>query len=297
MRSEDEAVETLRRAHRDAADRLDDAPDARVRAAVLAAAARGVDARPQRVASASSAAASVHSLRTRRWPLSAAALLIVSSITGLVATHVMQDSPERVTTIASSAPVADTPEPGAAAPSPAAPEPSPANAVERTTAPAASRPPVSAPSSPKHATAPRESQSGGLQARADRVTEAKPQPEPAQMPSPTRSAFVAPTPAAAPPPPEQRSKADVAADASSRDAERTVASEPARTIAPAALGATRARIGRTAEPATPEAWVERIVHLRTTGNDAEADRELDGLRRRYPGFAIPGNALAPSGTR
>ena len=48
---------------------------------------------------------------------------------------------------------------------------------------------------------------------------------------------------------------------------------------------------------SPEAWTERIVKLREAGNDDEADREVTRLKRRYPSFAIPREALRATGTR
>jgi len=44
------------------------------------------------------------------------------------------------------------------------------------------------------------------------------------------------------------------------------------------------------EPPTPEAWAARILTMRASGHDDAADRELEALRLRYPGFAIPANA-------
>lgn len=298
MRSDDEDLDTLRRAHREASDQLGDGPDAGVRAAVLAAAARGVDARPQ-LASTSSTAASEHRpFRSRRWPMSAAVLLVVSVMTGLVATQVMRDGPEHVTTIASSQPA----KPEAAARKPAVAEPPSVASADTDTraappavAPAALPP---APSQAKRAIARNESRVGTAPETTERAAESAPA---VATPSPSRSPFVAAPPAApAPPPQEALAKAETSADAVSRAADARTAPGAARagpSSSPDATTAMRARIGRVAEPATPEAWIERIVKLRADGDDAEADRELDALRRRYPGFIIPAKALATGGTR
>jgi hypothetical protein len=70
----------------------------------------------------------------------------------------------------------------------------------------------------------------------------------------------APAPAAAP-----------AADAPAADA-----------AAPRALGAAK-----LAEPATPEAWLERIAELKKQGREREAEESLAEFKKRYPGYKIP----------
>lgn len=266
MRSDDEAVDALRRAHREASQQLDDVPAARVRAAVLAAAARGVDAPPLRAVPAATAAPR-GLFQSRRWPLPAAALLVVSVMTGLVATHAMRDSPERITTVA--AITSDAPSPKHEVPASAASS----DAQPALTSPAATvRTPAVEPL---------------------RNAARKPAPAPpvvAEMhsaaavptPAPGQSAFAAAPSAASPP----ASPVAGAAKAENSTADST-----------AEMTATRARIGRVVEPSSPQAWVERIAQLRADGNETEADRELEALRQRYPGFAIPAKALKATGTR
>jgi len=47
------------------------------------------------------------------------------------------------------------------------------------------------------------------------------------------------------------------------------------------------------QPQTPQRWVERIVALRRAGQQDEADRELALLRKRFPQFVVPAEALRP----
>lgn len=116
MRSEpDDAVEAMRRLHRlamqartesrvvpEAGQAHDERPDPRVRATVLAAAARAVDARP-RDATRVAVPAGPSRPAVRRWPLSAAALVLVSVMTGLVVSQALHDAPERVVSAGSTA--------------------------------------------------------------------------------------------------------------------------------------------------------------------------------------------------
>jgi hypothetical protein len=46
---------------------------------------------------------------------------------------------------------------------------------------------------------------------------------------------------------------------------------------------------------TPKEWIDRIVALRRTGRQDEADRELAALRKRYPDIVVPASALRPPG--
>ncbi|MEO8935319.1 MAG: hypothetical protein ABI277_15315 [Burkholderiaceae bacterium] len=277
MRPDDE-VEALREAHRIASDRIDERPDAAVRAAVLAAAARGVEARPRLATTQTSKPSASGPFRAGRWPLSAAALLVVSVLTGVIATRVLRDSPERLTTVASSVPP---------------PQIEKAADSESKTAPAS----PAATTGPARTGRPKITVDDSHRREAPRAVQ---RPAPAPFPSPA-SSMAAPA-RAHEARPDFRAKAEAAA--SSNDSADALAAET--TALPAGTGAvraapapstTRSRIGRAAEPATPEAWIERIVKLRADGNDVEADRELEALRRRYPGFEIATGALKTSGTR
>jgi hypothetical protein len=105
---------------------------------------------------------------------------------------------------------------------------------------------------------------------------------------PFASTVPSPAPAALPAP-------AVSPRATTRDALSESGSERAKVYASTLRRSTEEKPG--SEPATPEAWVERIVRLRAAGDDAAADRELDALRARHPDFTIPAAALKASGTR
>ena len=106
-----------------------------------------------------------------------------------------------------------------------------------------------------------------------------------------QSASQAPAPAAAAPP-------ALAADAARRDeavagakaqaAERgpAAAAEQAAERSPAAAPRALAA-AKLAEPATPEAWLERIAELKKQGRAREAEESLAEFRKRYPGYKIP----------
>ena len=288
-----------------------------MRSAVLAAAARAVDAKPhdaERTTAtrpASTRFASTHPFASRRWPLSAAALLVISIMTGLVATHGWWERPELVdpSQDRSQAPnIARPAEPASAAAPPQAEKqrsgPLAANAdnagviaaeniaadmntgagtgastsARREPAPRASPRNASKQSSAPMAEAP-------ILARSDLASESRSNAAPRKSEMEPSDAAPAPSaPAAA-----QRPYSP-AAD------EPTTAQPPARATGRAKSGAdSSARFA--AEPESPDAWVARIVKLRETGNDDEADREVARLKQRYPEFTIPREALRSMGTR
>ena len=286
MRADDDPVDFLRDAHRAASNAVDDAPGPGVRAAVLAAAVRGVGAQPRRVAATS---ADARPSGVRRWPLSAAALLVVSIVTGLVATRVMRSDPERATTIASVTPTASKASSAPAAMdavSPPAAPPTPSHEAKASAASGNAAAVTTRPQQRQDSTR-NGSRPSDLQVGADRAA-----------PSVARVAVPAPTharEAPAAPPAQALTETQEFADAQSRA--EAMQTPDADASSSGATSAMRARVGRTAEPASAEAWVERIVRLRADGNDLEADRELEGLRRRYPGFVVPTSALRANGTR
>lgn len=61
-----------------------------------------------------------------------------------------------------------------------------------------------------------------------------------------------------------------------------VADAPATASAPAL-----AKSAKPAEPATPEAWLERIAELKKQGRSREAEESLAAFRKRYPNHKIP----------
>jgi hypothetical protein len=320
-------VETMRAVHRAASEQIDARPDPRVRAAVLAQATATIAARQRRATS--------NPFRVGRWPLSMAAVLVVSVMTGVVVTRTMHDEPDRVVPDVAMAPpvvppakhdsplkAEETQRPSPPIAQPAAqPTPTQAKAArprEASRAKAAS--PLSTGATTNTASAdaaPPPVEREPSRAVLDRITPwpgsaspattapgsiapaapAPAPPAPAPVPASPRSASpfapeqnVVPSPApAAPPAPAASPRA------TSRDALSQSGSDRAKAFASASRRSVEEKTN--SEPATPEAWVERIVRLRDAGQAEEADRELEALRRRYPGFAIPQAALASTGTR
>jgi len=292
------------RRYRAASAALDERPSTEARATILAAAARQVEARP-----GSTAAPRV--ARRPRWPLAAAAAVLLSSLAVMMANRTEQEMPsftapaERVSApvaVAPAPPVAAPPASGSAAPVPAPPvaqAPAPiappsttASAREERAAPAASaeradaqRPEV-ARSATSAGPAERAPESANAEARQD-----LPAPPPA---APSRAAPLArslPAPAAA--------GAMAAPDSGSgKPASSSTERASARAAAPASQDVARLEAARDFEGSAP-LWLERIVQLRRAGSDAEADAELKRFRERYPDVPVPPAALpaGAAGTR
>lgn len=236
------------RGYRAANEVLDEAPREGTRASILATAARAVEAKPR----------AVDRMRHWRFPLAAAATVLLSTIAVLVATRTEQEAAKLAAAPpeATAQPSADiyAPEPPAAAP--AAPPPAPAQPAPSAQTPQA-QPPQAAPRAADAA--------NRLEAPAEK--------------------FEAPAVAAAPAPP--RAATDAVASSEAR-AERSATNGES-----AGPGAARERApatAATAEPA-PAQWIERIVALRAAGRDDEADRELKRFRERHPDFKLPPAAL------
>jgi type IV secretory pathway VirB10-like protein len=230
------------RGYRAANEALDEAPRAETRAAVLAAAARVVEAKPR----------AVDRMRHWRFPLAAAATVLISTIAVLVATRTEQEAAKIAAappeTSAQASADIYAPEPPAAAP--AAPPPAPAQP-----APSAETPQA-----------------------------APPAPQAARRAAPPAEKLEAPAVAAAPAAPP--AAADAVASSEAR-AERSAADSESAGLRAAR---ERARAAAPAELA-PAQWIERIVALREAGRDDEADRELKRFRERYPDFKLPPAAL------
>ncbi|GMV57900.1 MAG: hypothetical protein AMXMBFR72_10130 [Betaproteobacteria bacterium] len=232
------------RGYRAANEALDEAPREGTRAAILAAAARAVEAKPR----------AVDRMRHWRFPLAAAATVLISTVAVIVATRTEQEAAKlaAVPPETGAQPSADiyAPEPPAAAP--AAPPPAPGPGAETPqAAPAQAAPRPAAPAK-------------RLEAPAEK--------------------FEAPAVAAAPAAP--RAAADAVASSEGR-AERGATNGES-----AGLRAARERApAATATELAPAQWIERIVALRAAGRDEEADRELKRFRERYPDFKLPPAAL------
>ena len=264
------------RRYRAASAALDERPSTEARATILAAAARQVEARP-----GSTAAPRV--ARRPRWPLAAAAAVLLSSLAVMMANRTEQEMPSFT------APAERASAPVAQAPAPGAPPSTTASArEERAVAPAASaeRADAQRPDMARAATAAgpaeRASESASAEARPD-----LPAPPPA---APSRAAPLArslPAPAAA-----------GAMAAPDIDSGKPASSSTERATAPASQDAARLEVARDFEGSAPR-WLERIVQLRRAGSDAEADAELKRFRERYPDVPVPPAALpaGAAGTR
>lgn len=243
------------RRYREASAALDERPSAATRAAILAAAARQVEAQPLSVDAP-------RVVRRPRWPLAAAAAVLLSTLAVMMANRTEQEMPS-FTAPAERAPgyVAVAPAPSAATTPPSDNAvPSPAPPIAEAPAPIAKR---------STASNAREGRSTGPAVRTQRDD--------------------APPAGAASP----------AVSARSDERAPEAASVEARELAPASQGVARPDAARDFEGSAPM-WLERIVKLRREGRDAEADAELKRFRERYPEVQVPSAALpggAAAGTR
>jgi hypothetical protein len=323
-------------AYRAASDALDEQPSAATRAAILAAAARAVQATPRDAAAPleltpladapaaaapapqpnvhallaptrpsaaraprTESSASVHELplarRRARWPLAAAAAVLVASLAVLLAVRTDEET----------------------APSFTAPPEMVARAPAAPAAPAAPLPPT-VPTAVEPAAVP-----PAARAEAAAAPSAAPT-APAAAPAASAAAPAAPTPAAAPATdnrvaapaeaPRERgelagvlSKQAAVAASESADAGAGPAAAAAATTAEAPAtaardaAAARAPLGaaapRAARSELPDDWIAHIIELRRAGRDAEAEAELRRFRERYPHIPVPSAALPRTGTR
>jgi hypothetical protein len=320
------------RRYRVASEVLDERPSAAARAAILAAAARHVEATPR----AADAPRAVH---RRRWPLAAAAAVLLSTLAVMMAQRTEQEMPtftapaERSPDQVAMTPMQPAPVSGPTASEaqqalPPAPPASPvrtpqpiqtnearaddlAGAVEpgarlKKAAPAA---PPEARRDASPATREREVASPAIAAdTAPPMAQAAREAEAASAEA--RSVLPAP-PAAAPPAiaraaPAESAAAGLGAASRASDSAKSNAAPASRAArmeavpAPALQGAIRQDLARNFER-TAQEWLEHIVKLRGEGRHAEADAELQRFRVRYPDVQVPANALAPgppaAGTR
>jgi hypothetical protein len=306
--------------YRAASEVLDERPSAATRAAILAAAARQVEARPR---DAGSPVRPPQRPAAMRWPWAAAATVLLSTLAVMMATQTEREMPT-FTPPASAPPASATAERAA-----------PASDSQGQPALVAPPPPAttrSVPASPAIENKQRSAQSAagnGVDARAerdavrqDRSTAASPPREAADAASGVASeehvrakqetaeqraneaaASTAPAPAGT----LMKRSAPAAKPDASSTVERQLDESavppsvpPAVSRAPAApssaeLGAASDR-AREAE-LNAEDWLKRIVALRASGRHDEADAELKRFRERYPQVQVPPAALPPSGTR
>ncbi|HTT11676.1 MAG TPA: hypothetical protein VMG60_12350 [Burkholderiaceae bacterium] len=318
-------------AYRAASEILDEQPQPGTRAAILAAAARAVDAQPRDAATGVMSRRSAQRKRMAPGPSKRPLALVASFLAGTIvivfatqttrhqqATHepagaqvkVPEQQPAQVamTNIEkdTDARRVATPEPARAAAS--TPEEAKVEAVPPQVA--ARRPekqlaaPV-APAVPPAAEPPASTARIRQQGAADTLAVAR------ERASRSEEAVVAAGAAAAPPAAVAAAPAPALAAPSAKESESTnqVAlahdERPARAADMSAQGrlAKAKPVERTvaiAEPNVendPARWIERIIALRDAGHDEDADRELARLRERYPDVKVPPNALPRAGTR
>ncbi len=301
--------------YRAASEALDERPSAATRAAILAAAARQVEARPR---DAGSPVRPPQRPAALRWPWAAAATVLLSTLAVMMATQTEREMPT-FTPPASAPPASATVERAAPAPDsqgqPALVAPPP---------PAGSVPAPPPSENKQHAAQSAAGNAVGARAerdavRQDRSTAASPpreaadaasgvageehvraKQEAAEQRANDAAASTTPAPAAGT---LMKRSAPAAKPEASSTVERQLderAVPPAVTRAPATpssaeLGAASDR-AREAE-LNAEDWLKRIVALRAGGRHDEADAELKRFRERYPQVQVPPAALPPSGTR
>ena len=304
------------RRYREASAELDERPSAAARAAILAAAARHVEAKPR-------AADAPRVSHRRRWPLAAAAAVLLSSLAVMMAQRTAEEMPTFTAPAGSQdrAPAASVP-----------PAPVPSVAIDqRQDSPpppptAAAEPQVSgknavgeapgagtvAPgvrlkkSAPDGATDERANVASTVPERRDEPTVAADTAKsraPAQGERETSSAEARRALPAAPPQPS--AAVPVPAEAvTGRSARDAAGAEPApayraarKELAPAAAPAVRGAVGEEALrdfERSAQDWLDRIVKLRGEGRHADADAELKRFRERYPEVQVPSAALPPA---
>lgn len=286
--------------YRQASAKVGERPSASVRASILAAAAREVGAKPVD-------AATLHRGRPR-WPLAAAAAVMLSTLAVMLAIRTSEEMPQfsappepaRSAADNVATPAATSPAASMAEQSISKSDTQDAQAVERPLARTQERSvPRLKEESDSVADAPRE-------ASPPVLTEA-PKTAPANEEERARQNVPAATPAPpALPPPEPAARAKLRAeqpaaagaaaqappmDQASSDARR----DAAKPAAPAPLAAAQSERKQADESAA--LWLERIIKLRREGRHDEADAELKRFRERYPQVQPPAEALLPAGTR
>jgi len=300
------------RRYRDASDALGEAPSAATRAAILAAAARQVQARPED-------ALNMAKRPTRafaRWPLGAAAAVLLSTLAVLMADRTGREIESELASSRTDSALearADSAKPASSAPATAAEQYLKAkqdNAID-----AVAQPPAAL----------REKAPEVESRRASPPAAAPParQEIPASPPAPARTVGPAQAPpAAAIPPASDAAAAKSVVEPAAREQDRGLStSAPA---APSAIGQLRknereraatplpsAESPAAAAPAvagaaaraeakvetSAAAWLERIIELRRKGENEQADAELRKFRERYPEVVIPPQAQPAIGTR
>lgn len=296
----------LARRYREVSERLDEAPSAQTRAAILAAAARQVQARP----GDASKPVQRPTRSFARWPLGAAAAVMLSTLAVLLADRTEREiNPELASTQAQPARVDAGPSARPELTKPAPPasvadsakvttEQTQSAQIKRSEVRIEEREVPVKESRARRADAPSATAASGSSDL--RQVPATPAPPRIEVPVPSAESSTSQPAASAPQSAVDATPADNAAMGQLRKQERDQLKplESRSNAAPAAAPSTGAS-GRAAAKAegSTAVWLERIIELRRLGHDAEADSELKTFRERYPEVVIPPQALRPLGTR
>ncbi len=297
--NDDSVDRDLIRRYREANAAVEERPSASVRASILAAAAREVRAKPTDAA--------VVTRRRTRWPLAAAAAVMLSTLAVMLAIRTNEEmpqfSPEQPRTNEAAQKVAP-----AAPPATAGIEAVIEKQAKRETQPQAapalnrqSMPPTEIPRA-----RPRIEGDVAATTSSERQQQA---PRPSSVTAPASSAPMGAVADAAQPSPSTPAPEAAPANAKVRSAQAGSAAPSARSIDKAAQDSRRdagdsdaaqlsvAPARERAEASEPAGlWLERIIRLRREGRHVEADAELKRFRERYPQVQPPAEALAISGT-
>lgn len=300
------------RRYREASRELDERPSAGTRAAILAAAAREVGARPVDA----SDGVTMRAGRPRlRWPWAAAAAVMLSTLAVMMATRTEQEQP---TFSAPAAPTAEIARERTAEPQPAAEATPPV--VHATPASEPARDASRANVAPR-ATQPLSKERRELAAAPEPPAVARAKTEPmaeadagsagARVAEPAARAAAAPSPAAppvtSPPVVAAESASGAIGGLGSSESREAKEQRDAREERPRQQNAVTGTAKTAQKPAAdeneaaieqrPEDWLQKIVRLRAAGRHDEADAELKRFRERYPQWPLPPAALAPAATR
>jgi hypothetical protein len=319
----DRGDDDLMRRYREASAAANEQPGASTRASILAAAARQVHAKPTDAKLP---------YRRARWPLAAAAAVMLSTLAVMLAIRTNEELPQ----------FGAPPDAGSASRAPAAPDSEPlqqelkaAEEVQLQSKPAreqpaeqradgarqsgdtASEPKRAVPASTRAKTEttdrPTESRANENRVRESARTPADASPPSAARPSspvPPPVAAAPPAPASAPAPlAKQRAEAEAGAALQGfgqsgaavrpKEAKPQAAASAERDARQDAAGALSSASRAEAPAARDEiegsaaTWLERIIRLRREGRHDEAEAELKRFRERYPQVQVPPQALPP----
>jgi len=283
------ADDLVRRYHASSAE-LNEQPAASARAAILAAAARETQARPI------IADAPYQKPGTMRWPLAAAAAVMLSTLAVMLAVRTNDEMPQFESPQTPASRAAENSAPMPVLPPVASIDP--AQPLEQ-----AASPPTESRRSAARNVAPKVQRERGVDAVADSQSELQQSvPSATTMNQPANAPAATPAlPTPAPNAKEAKLRAEEAVSGaaarprSTAPADADARRDSAPTMPPAASLAKPSERSQAEEPAA--LWLERIIKLRRDGRHDEADAELRRFRERYPQVQLPADALPATGTR